>query len=168
MLVIENEFVPARSGQGCRKLNAEVAEEAEQVTAPSRSHGSRAEGVFQHQVPADDPGKYLTERCVAIGISRAGNGDGGSKFRIAQSGKHAARCGQNERKDDGWSGKLRRRGSSKNKDSRADNCANTESDQVVDAERPLEAVLASFMGFTEDEFQRFGGEQVSHAAGTSQ
>src|SRR5437660_6882145 len=125
MLVIEDEFVPAGSGQRCRKLDAKVAEQAEQIAAPSGSHGCCAKSVFQHQVPANDPGKYLTQGSVAIGISRTGNGDGGSKFRIAQSRKHAARRGQNERKDDGWSGKLRRRGSSKNKDSRADNRANT-------------------------------------------
>ncbi len=34
---------------------------------------------------------------------------------------------------------------------------------VVNTQRPLQAVLASFMGFTQNELQRFGGEQVSDA-----
>ena len=164
MVVIKNKFVPARAGERCRQLDAKVAEQAEQIAAPSGGHGSSAKSVFQHQVPANDPGKDFTQRGVAVGVSRTGNRDGGSKFRVAQSGKHASGGSKNKRKNNGWTGKIRRRGSGKNKDSRADDRANAERDEVVDAQRALQAVLAGFMGFVQDEFQRFGGKQIGHAA----
>src|SRR5258708_28981939 len=85
MVLIENEFVPSRAGKRCWKLDAKVAQQAEQIAAPSGSNGRGTESVFQHQVPTDDPGKDLCQRSIAIGVSTTRNTDGGGKFRVTQS-----------------------------------------------------------------------------------
>ena len=167
MVVIKDKFIPARAGERCRKLDAKVAEQAEQIATPSGSHGGGAKSVFQHQVPADDPGKNLTQRSIAIGVSRTGNGDGGGKFRIAQSGKDAPVAARMKERIDGRAGKFRRGCSGKNKDSCADNRANAECNQIVYAESPLQAVFAGFIGFVQNKFQRFGGKQSWPCCGTS-
>ena len=60
MVVVENEFVPACTRNRRRQFDTEIAEQADEISAPAGSHRGRAESVLQHQVPADDPGKYFT------------------------------------------------------------------------------------------------------------
>jgi hypothetical protein len=121
--------------------DAEVLQKADKVPSPSRSHGSRAERIFQDQVPANDPGKNLTQGGIAIGISRAGNGNQGSEFGIAQPGEHATGSGQNERQHDCRPGVLSGCRSGQNEDARADDGADTQRDQVNRAQSPLKAVF---------------------------
>ncbi len=48
-----------------------LLKQADKITGPSRGDGSRAEGVFEHQVPTDDPRNKLAERGVTIGVSQS-------------------------------------------------------------------------------------------------
>ena len=65
-----------------RQLNAIVLEEGHQRSTPSGGYGGRAEGIFQDQIPADDPGKDFSQRGVAVGIGRAGNGNKRSELGV--------------------------------------------------------------------------------------
>ena len=66
-----------------RQIDPVVLEKCHQCAAPAAGHRGRAESIFEDQVPADDPGKDLTQRGVAVGVGRAGDGDQRSEFRIA-------------------------------------------------------------------------------------
>ena len=53
--VIEDEFAPRRSGKRRANPNTQIAEQAQHVSAPTAGDGRGAEGIFQNQVPANDP-----------------------------------------------------------------------------------------------------------------
>src|SRR6185312_1188642 len=66
------------------------------VSAEADGDGHVADGVFQDEVPADDPGKNFAEGGVRVGVGAAGDGNHGGEFRIAQAGKGAGDGDQNE------------------------------------------------------------------------
>src|SRR5262249_32014172 len=76
VVVVIDKFIPARASERCRQLDAKVAEQAEQIAAPSRGYCSSPKGVFQHQIPTDDPGKNFAQRGITVGVSGAGNRNG--------------------------------------------------------------------------------------------
>ncbi len=57
-----------------------------------------AEGVFENQIPADDPGDQLAEGGVGIGVSRAGDGNHRGQFGVTEAGEDADDGDQYERK----------------------------------------------------------------------
>ena len=52
---------------------------------------------------------------------------------------------------------------SEHKNTRADDCADTQRNQVAGTERALQAVLARFRGFRHDHGQWFFGHHISHS-----
>ena len=56
-----------------RQMNAETAEHADEIARPADRHRGRADGVFQDQVPADDPGDQLAHRGVGVSVRAARN-----------------------------------------------------------------------------------------------
>jgi hypothetical protein len=73
MIVVKEELVPVRARCRCREFDAEVAEQADEVSAPAGCDGGCAEGILEYQIPANDPGEDLTQRRVAVGVSRTGD-----------------------------------------------------------------------------------------------
>src|SRR5262245_11054152 len=69
VILVEDEIRPRLAGQRWGQLNAKVAKKADDVSTPTRSYRRCTKGVFEDQVPADDPGEYLAQGCIAIGIS---------------------------------------------------------------------------------------------------
>ena len=68
--------VSERSGRVLRRNRyTKVLQEAYEISAPSGSHRRSAEGVLQHQVPSDDPGKNFAQSGVPVGVSRTGDRD---------------------------------------------------------------------------------------------
>ncbi len=106
-----------------RKVDAVVLEEGDQRRAPARGDGSGAESVLEDEVPADDPGEYLAQRRVAIGVGRAGDGDHGGELGVAKSGKGATRAREDIGEHDGRPSVLRRGLTGEHEDARADNGA---------------------------------------------
>src|SRR5207244_3384377 len=67
-----------------------------EVLGPVGGQHAAAHGIFQHQVPADDPGEEFAERGVSVGIGAAGDWRHGGKFGIAQGGQGTAKPGNSK------------------------------------------------------------------------
>src|SRR6185312_12083963 len=150
------------AGDGRRQRNVEIAQQADEVTAPSGSHGSGAKSILQQQVPADNPGKYLAQSGIAIRISRTGYGNHGCKLGITEPGKNTAYASQNKREHNGRAGVQSGSCSRQHKNAGADDGAYAQGDQIGGTQRAPQAVLAGFMGFLQDDLQWFGGKQIGH------
>jgi hypothetical protein len=137
-----------------RKRDAEETQEARNVAAPADRDGRRAESVFEHEGPADDPGHELAHGGVPVGIGAAGNGEHRSELRIAKAREDAADACDHERQNDGRTRELRRGCAGQNENSGADDGANAQSHQVNRAEGALQGVLAGLRRFRHDRTQR--------------
>ena len=63
----------------------------------THAHGHVADGVFQDQVPADDPGDELAHRGIGVGVGAAGDRDHRRQLGIAQRGEAADNRDQHQR-----------------------------------------------------------------------
>ncbi len=77
-----------------------------EVTGPAIGDGGGANGVFENEVPADDPGDNLAQGSVGIGIGRSGDGGHGGEFGVAEAGKDAGDAGDDEGQHEGGAGDL--------------------------------------------------------------
>ncbi len=77
-------WAPRRRDQSRRDANPEILQKAEKVAAPAGGDRGGSEGIFQNQIPADDPGKQLSQGGVAVGVGRTGNRNQRGKLRVAQ------------------------------------------------------------------------------------
>src|SRR5579872_4078798 len=84
---IEHELRPWCVDPTRRNVDAEIVEEAYAVTAPARSHRSSAKGIFEDQVPPDDPSEKFAQRRVAIGVCGTCNGNERGKFGVTEAGE---------------------------------------------------------------------------------
>src|SRR5262249_11113399 len=62
-------------GQPMRQFDAENADEILEVVGPTMRDSRGPHCVFEHEIPADDPGKQLAERRVGVSVSRASDGN---------------------------------------------------------------------------------------------
>jgi hypothetical protein len=113
------------------KVNSEVLQKAEQVTAPTARDSCRSHRVFEYQVPPDDPGNEFSEGGVAVCIGRSGHRDHRRELWIAQAGKGACDGGEDEsQRGNGRPGMMSESGSSKNKDAGSDDRPDTKGNEA--------------------------------------
>src|ERR1051326_1509683 len=86
---------PGAARQRRRKRNMKCSQKRERVSGPTNRYGCGAYGIFQDQVPADDPREELADRRISVSVGAAGNWDHGSKFRVAEPGKGAPNTREN-------------------------------------------------------------------------
>ena len=142
-----------------RQIDAECMEEGNHVRRPTDGDGGRADGVLQHQVPADDPGDPFAQGRVGVGVGAAGHGNHAGEFAVAQAGERAADSGHNHGNGDRGTGVLRGGNARQGEQARADDGADSQRDQVARTERSLEMVLTTFR-FGNDVADRFGRKQT--------
>ncbi len=70
-------------------MDAEPFEQGLDVRGESDADAHVGEGVFENQIPADDPGHQFAERGVGVGIGRAGDGNHRGEFGVAEAGEDA-------------------------------------------------------------------------------
>ena len=85
-------------------MNAQPVEQIDHMRGKSDTHAHVAEGIFQDQVPADDPGHQLAHGGVGIGVGRSGDGDHAAQFGVTQPGKAADDRHQHHGQREGRSG----------------------------------------------------------------
>ena len=71
---------------------------------PADCNGSRRNGVFQDQAPADDPGQQLSQDRITVGVGAACRGNHRGHFGIAEGGAGADHAAQQERQNNGRTG----------------------------------------------------------------
>ena len=87
---------PSRAG-----MQAEPIEQVDDVGGEADADAHVGAGVFEDQVPADDPCDELAEGGVGVGVSRAGDGNHGGQLGIAKAGERANEGHQNHGKRNG-------------------------------------------------------------------
>ena len=66
--------VPGSRPEAGVELNLkDVMQERIQIVRPAGGDDARPDGVFEDQVPADDPGDQLAQRRVRVGVCTAGH-----------------------------------------------------------------------------------------------
>ena len=144
---------PVARRQPDRQLDTEAAYQRVEVVAPRDRDGDIADGVFQDQVPADDPRDELAQRGVGIRVRAARLRNHRRQFRVAQTGERAGTAKEQKRKHERRSGAhadhlavrtdlAGGRRADRAEDSGADHRADGEHDQIAGTERALQAVGA--------------------------
>ena len=122
----------------------DVIQYAIEILAPGDGHGSGADGIFQHQVPADDPRHQLTHGGVRISVGAAGDRDHRGKLGVAKAGKSAAHARENEGESYRRAGPLGDGVGGAHKETGADDGPDSQRNQRPRSQRPLERRLAAF------------------------
>src|SRR5689334_14157667 len=107
-------------------VQTEELENLIEILAPGNRYGRRADGIFEHRIPTDDPRDQLAESGVGIGVRAPRNGDHGGKFGITKARERAADSGYDESQSDGRSRSLRDRSGCTHEQASANDGSNPE------------------------------------------
>ena len=160
--IVKNHQSSGRGRQLRRNAKAQGLKQRHQIAAPSSRHRCRSHGILDDQVPADDPGENFAERGVPVRVGGPGNRNQRGEFGVAQTRKDAADSGENERQHNGRPRKIRRHGSGQDENSRADDGAHAERDQIHRAQHAPQRVIALFLRFLQQRVDWFRGQQIRH------
>ena len=105
-------------------------------------HGGRADRVFEHQVPADDPGEELAQRGVGVGVGGSGDGDHRGELGVAERGEDARDARDDEGEHQRRAGGVVRRLADQHEDARSDDRTDPEAGEPNRAEDASETVLS--------------------------
>ena len=94
---------PDRAGPAIRQVHSKRGELRFGVGAEADRDDDIADGVFENQIPADDPGEDFAQRGVGIGIGAAGDGDHGGQLRVTKTGKTTGQRDEKKRNRDSGS-----------------------------------------------------------------
>ena len=81
---------PVVVGEPERHAQMENVEKLDEMVGPAGRYGAGAHGVFQREVPADDPGENFAERGISVGVRAARERNKCRKFRVAEARERAA------------------------------------------------------------------------------
>ena len=81
-----------RIGQDVRHVQVENPDKILKVLRPAVRDGGGSDGVFEDEVPADDPGEHLAQRDIGVRVRRPGYRRHRRELRIAEGGEDAGRA----------------------------------------------------------------------------
>src|SRR5580704_7929669 len=128
------------------------------MVRPAGGQRAGAHGVFQRQIPADNPGKDLAECGVRVGVSAARQRNHGRELRIAQRGEGTTHAGEHEREHQAGPCVVRAQ-ARQHENSRANHRANAQGRQLKRSESALQTVLAGFSSLLHQRTDRLPGEE---------
>ena len=130
-----------RRGDLHRHVDAEIAEEAQQVAAEADGQGRAGQAIFEHQQPGQPPGIDLAQGRIGVGVRGSRHRDAGGEFGVAQRGEAADDRRQDKRDNDRRAGEMRRGRAGHDVDARPDDAADPQHDQVAPSQAAAKAVL---------------------------
>src|SRR5258708_9207532 len=135
-------------------MNDKGMQKSDQRLRPADGHSGCADGIFENQIPADDPGQEFAHGRVGISVGAAGDGNHGRELAVAKARKAAADGGGNEGKHNRWARVGGGRDTGQGENARADDGADAERDERRRTQRTLQTMLTSYLGFRENTLQR--------------
>ena len=147
------------TGEGRGQTQAGRAQEVLEVARPPGSHRSRGHRVFEHQVPADDPGGKLPQGGVGVGVGRARHRGHGGELRVAQRGEDAHHPRHHVREHEGGARRLPCDHARAHEDSRPDDGPHPEARELDGAQHAAQTVVA---GLLEQAGERLPGKERAH------
>ena len=157
--IAERKSVPSQAGRWMWRPSSKHLE----IARPGDRHGGVADGVFEDQVPADEPGGQFAQRGVGIGIGRAGDRHHGRELGVAERGEPAGHRHDEE-------GNHQRRpgadvlraagggGAGRGEDARADDGAHPEHGELQRAQRAAQ-LMPRVGGFADQLVEGFAAEE---------
>ncbi len=127
-----------RAGQLDWNDQAEIAKQADDIARPADRDDRCGKPIFEQQQRAHDPGRELTNRGVAIGIGRPGNGESRRQFGVAQPGERADKARDQKRDQHGRAGMERGGVAGAHEDASPDDAANAQENEVPGTKRAFE------------------------------
>ena len=144
-------------GQFGREVDAEALQNLVEITGPADGDRRGAGAIFEHQIPADDPGENLAERRISISVSAARHGNQRGEFGVAQSDKGAGDSRQKERNHHPRPRDIGGDRAGEHENAGADDPADSERQQRRPAQRALQSMTLGVIG-GDDGFDGFAGE----------
>ena len=134
----------AALGRTCRPLGRQVPAHAvhqdAKVLAPRDAHRQCRHGIFQHQVPADNPRHQFAHRQVRIGVGAARDGNHRGKLGVAEAREGAGDGREHKTQRDGRSGMGARHDARHAEQARADDDADAQCDEAPWAQHAAQAL----------------------------
>ena len=141
---VAHQGIAVGAGEFGRNHQSVIAEQADHVARPADCDHRGRQPVFKQQQPAHDPGGELADRGVAVGVSGAGDGQGGRQFGVAQAGQRADDTGHQKGQQHRGAGVQRRSVAGTHEDACADDATDTKEYEIPGAERALELAGLGF------------------------
>jgi hypothetical protein len=129
------------------------------MARPPDTHRGCAGGVFEYQIPADDPGRELAHSGVGVSVGAARDRHGARHLGVAEAGERARDADEDHREGHRGTGVQRGHLPRDHEDPSADDSADAERDEVEGAERPRQGVLTGRLRFGAKGGDRLDGEQ---------
>ena len=86
------------------QINANTSRQRGEVVARGNRHRNVSDGVFENEIPSDDPGNDLTESGIRVRVGAARLRNHRGELRIAQCGQRTRAAKQQERKNQSRTG----------------------------------------------------------------
>src|SRR5438876_401473 len=86
-----------RGGEARGDPDAEQSQQGHEMARPADTHRGSAGGVFEHQVPADDPGRELAHGGVGVGVGAARDRHGARHLGVAETGERTRDADEDHR-----------------------------------------------------------------------
>src|SRR5262249_42697815 len=67
---------------GHMKTRFDEVKDLVEILTPGNGYSSRADGIFQYQIPANDPGNQFAHGCIGVGVGAACDGSHGGEFGV--------------------------------------------------------------------------------------
>ena len=151
------ELGPGRRGILRWNVDAEIMQQRDNIARPADGDGGGAHGVFEDEVPTDDPGEDLAQGRIGIGVGAAGDRQKRGEFGVAQADEGTGDAADDEGEHDTGAGIVRRRRAGENEDTGADDAADAER---RNAQRPKRLAKRVLTRFVDDGGYRLSGHQT--------
>src|SRR5258708_39764773 len=90
-----------------RHFYVKNVQQLDEVVGPARGNGAGAHGVFEGEIPPDDPGEEFAESGVSVSVGTPGQRNHGGELGIAKSRERASQAGDYAGKQQGRAGIVR-------------------------------------------------------------
>ena len=136
------ELQRGRIDQG-REFNVKGAQDFLKIARPAVRDRGRPDGVFQNQVPADDPRHQFAERRVRVRVRTPGHGRHRGEFGVTEGGQKTHGPGHDIRQHECRARDVLRRLARRHENPRPDHGPDAQGDQLPWPQDPLQAGLVS-------------------------